>query len=60
MDSLVSAIFAGLMFVAGIVFAMVATPPLLSSAQASYTRCLADGAPRDNCLKYLLPKEQTP
>lgn len=28
------------------------------SAQASYTRCITDGAPQENCLKYLLPKEK--
>jgi len=30
----------------------------LSEAQASYTRCVTDGAPPDNCAKtYLLPEE---
>lgn len=31
----------------------------LKEAQASYTRCVTDGAPPDNCVKtYLLPKEE--
>lgn len=31
----------------------------LKEAQASYTRCISDGAPPDNCAKkYLLPEEK--
>ena len=31
----------------------------LSQAQSSYTRCVTDGAPADNCARtYLLPKEK--
>ena len=36
------------------------SPMMLSVAQTSYTRCITDGAPPDNCAKtYLLPKEDT-
>ena len=31
----------------------------LNDAQSAYTRCVADGAPRDTCIKnYLLPEEK--
>lgn len=43
--------------VAALMFTMLV--PTLNEAQFDYTRCVADGAPRDTCIKnYLLPEEK--